>query len=199
MNGWHALRYADYTLMPWKNGAGMTREILRFPPHEADFQWRLSMADVAQSGAFSPYQGYQRLLSVLRGNGMTLRIDGAPAVTLYQFDTQAFCGDSRVDSELIDGPLLDFNLIYQPERVNATLSWQHAGTTLRRRLSPGVTTLVFSAMSDLTLSSTGMPPLLLHAYDSARLPPQPPHADLLDVCIHASGPWALIELRQIED
>jgi len=195
MNGWQLLRYDHYRLMPWKNGAGMTREILRFPPDEADFQWRLSMADVAQSGAFSFYPGYQRLLSVLRGSGMTLCIDAAPPVTLHAFDTQMFSGDSRVDSALIDGPLLDFNLIYRPDCIDATLRWHTPETQEHRRLTPGVTTLIFSAAPRLTLSCSAMSPLPLHCYDCAMLPPQPEDSALLDVTINAAGRWALLELH----
>lgn len=199
MTGWHVLRYDDYRLMPWKNGAGMTREIQRFPPEDDNFQWRLSMAEVAQAGEFSRYQGYQRLLSVLRGRGMTLHIDAASGVTLNAFDTEAFSGNSRVDSELVDGPILDFNLIYQPERFDATLSWQTVDTQAQYRLRPGVTTLIFCAASNLILSSTAMPPLQLHCYDCALLPPQPQHSDVLDLGIHGSGYWAFIELRSIEE
>lgn len=30
-------------------------------------------------------------------------------------ETLAFSGDSQVNSELLDGPIQDFNLIYQPD------------------------------------------------------------------------------------
>lgn len=199
MSGWQALRYDDYRLMQWKNGAGMTREILRYPPEDDDFKWRLSMAEVAQAGEFSAYHGYQRLLSVLRGSGMALRIDAAPAKTLYAFDTQAFSGDSRVDSELVDGPILDFNLIYQAEYFNVTLRWLTIGAQEQYQLNPDVTTLIFSAASNLTLSSTVTPRLLLQRYDCAILPPQSLHSDLLNLQINGSGYWSLLELRSIED
>lgn len=199
MNGWQVLRYDDYRLMPWKNGAGMTREILRFPSEGADFQWRLSMAEVAQSGEFSAYSGYQRQLSVLHGRGMALRIDDAPAKTLYAFDTQAFSGDSRVDSELVDGPILDFNLIYQPDRFNATLRWLPPCAQEQYQLRPDVITLIFSAASNLALSSTVTSSLLLQRYDCAILPPQPLHSDLLNQEVKASGYWSLLELCSIED
>lgn len=124
MNQWQILRYGDYREMRWKNGAGTTREIVRYPEDGNDFQWRLSMATVSQSGAFSTYSGYHRLLSVLSGGGMRLHIDDAPPVSLRQFESVAFSGDSQVDSQLIDGPLLDFNLIYRSEEYEAQLSWR---------------------------------------------------------------------------
>ncbi|ECD9518122.1 HutD family protein [Salmonella enterica subsp. diarizonae] len=87
MTRWQVLRYANYRPMLWKNGAGMIREILRFPPGDGEFLWRLSMADVALSGRFSFYQGYQRLLSVLSGAGMTLHIDDSLVTTIHSFET----------------------------------------------------------------------------------------------------------------
>lgn len=36
--------------MPWKNGLGITEEILRFPFDSDDFDWRISRAIVTGSG-----------------------------------------------------------------------------------------------------------------------------------------------------
>lgn len=43
----------------WKNGAGITHEIWR-TPDDSDFDIRVSVAHVTQSGAFSQFPGYRR-------------------------------------------------------------------------------------------------------------------------------------------
>ncbi|HEY9239438.1 MAG TPA: HutD family protein, partial [Burkholderiaceae bacterium] len=37
----------------WKNGAGLTREIAFGGPGAADFDWRISVAEVARDAPFS--------------------------------------------------------------------------------------------------------------------------------------------------
>lgn len=67
---------ADYRRVPWKNGLGFTEEIYREPADlSLPFWWRISIATVAQNGEFSLFDGYERIISVLDGAGMCLRID----------------------------------------------------------------------------------------------------------------------------
>ena len=67
------LRAEDYPRMPWKNGGGSTEEITRDAGTGLDgFGWRLSIADIGESGGFSTFAGYERVITVLQGDGMTL-------------------------------------------------------------------------------------------------------------------------------
>ncbi|MDB0281579.1 hypothetical protein CTY88_09085 [Acinetobacter seifertii] len=108
--------------MLWKNGAGFTLEIAR-SQGEADFEWRISMADVTTSGPFSLFPNKQRIISVLDGQGMVLHVDDLPAKTLNQGDIFAFHGESQVQSELVDGAIRDLNLIYDPAKFHARFQW----------------------------------------------------------------------------
>ena len=108
----------QYTKMLWKNGAGYTLEIAR-NVGDADFDWRISMADVTTSGPFSLFPNKQRIISVLNGQGMVLHVDNLPAKTLKQGDIFAFHGESQVHSELVDGVIRDLNLIYDPTKFHA--------------------------------------------------------------------------------
>ena len=47
---------------PWKNGGGLTREVAAFPANAsmADFDWRISIADVAAAGPFSRFENVDR-------------------------------------------------------------------------------------------------------------------------------------------
>ena len=51
----------DFITMPWRNGLGSTIELVKHWSGDS-FQWRLSMADVTQDGAFSDFSGYDRSL-----------------------------------------------------------------------------------------------------------------------------------------
>src|SRR5664279_5262628 len=69
---------SDYRRMPWKNGGGLTTEIVVVPP-DANFDafaWRVSMADVDESGPFSTLADIERVLVLTAGNGMRLTGDG---------------------------------------------------------------------------------------------------------------------------
>ncbi|ENX47336.1 hypothetical protein F886_00264 [Acinetobacter sp. NIPH 542] len=112
------IRADQYTKMLWKNGAGSTLEIAR-SQGEADFDWRISMADVTTSGPFSLFPNKQRIISVLDGKGLVLHVDDLPAKTLNQGDIFAFHGESQVQSKLIDGVIRDLNLIYDPAKFHA--------------------------------------------------------------------------------
>ncbi|MDC5499687.1 HutD family protein [Acinetobacter baumannii] len=116
------IRADQYTKMLWKNGVGVTLEIAR-SQGEADFEWRISMADVSTSGPFSLFPNKQRIISVLGGHGMVLHVDDLPAKTLNQGDIFAFHGESQVQSELVDGAIRDLNLIYDPAKFHARFQW----------------------------------------------------------------------------
>ena len=71
---------ADSRRMPWKNGGGLTHEIAVHPSGAgmAAFEWRVSVAEVAQDGPFSRFPGVDRTLVLLAGNGVRLEGTGDP-------------------------------------------------------------------------------------------------------------------------
>jgi hypothetical protein len=112
---------ADYREMPWKNGGGSTTELLIHPPGatlEGGFLWRLSMADVAGSGPFSPFPGVDRTLLLLSGNGMELDHGEHGRQTLAgPLEPVTFSGDWATRGRLLDGPCRDFNVLSARGRV----------------------------------------------------------------------------------
>jgi uncharacterized protein len=104
------IRFSGLQETPWKNGGGITREIAFARTGEA-LIWRLSMADVRVDGAFSKFDGLQRILTVIEGCGMELI---SPFETLqadYSMPVR-FDGAWEIQSRLKDGPLRDLNLIF---------------------------------------------------------------------------------------
>lgn len=101
----------------WRNGGGITHEIAR-DGNGDDFGWRISVAEVGSDGPFSLFPGYQRCLTVISGNGMELQsavgsIDAALHKPVW------FSGSEAINGRLINGPCLDFNVIFDPERFHA--------------------------------------------------------------------------------
>ncbi|MHC8322826.1 HutD/Ves family protein [Pseudomonas sp. GB2N2] len=144
------LRAVDYPRMPWKNGGGSTEEITRDAGIGLDgFGWRLSIADIGESGGFSTFAGYERIITVLQGEGMTLRVDGQDTRALSPLDPFAFSGESHVTCTLLGGPIRDFNLIYAPQRFSARLQWLCGE---QRFFSEAGTVLVFSLSDALEVN-----------------------------------------------
>ena len=105
--------YDRLTATPWKNGGGETREIAAFPPGAGsdDFAWRLSIATIAEGGAFSSFPGIDRTLILLSGRGVALRLDSGPDHVLHPGDSLDFAGEQAVRSRLLDGPVRDLNVM----------------------------------------------------------------------------------------
>jgi environmental stress-induced protein Ves len=105
----------------WKNGAGWTREILRWP-QAGDWDWRLSIAEIEEDAAFSSFPRVDRELVLLAGNGLRLRFDDGRIVELHPpHERLRFAGEDAVTGELLDGPTQDFNLMWRREALEAEL------------------------------------------------------------------------------
>jgi environmental stress-induced protein Ves len=109
--------------MPWQNGGGVTREIARspHPDDSADFDWRVSIAEVANGGPFSTFLGIDRVLVRIGASPMTLEIGGVEHV-LERFEPCAFPGDTDTSASLPGGPTSDLNVMTRRGRVTATVT-----------------------------------------------------------------------------
>lgn len=142
------LSHADYRQMLWKNGAGSTIELARSDGDSLDsFDWRISMADVKTSGDFSLFKGMQRILTVLEGVGIELNIED-DAEHLNTLQSAQFSGDRKTSCELTDGPIRDFNLIYDPKQFRARLQW-YSEPTKTEILSSADLIFIFNQSTEL--------------------------------------------------
>ena len=70
------IRSADVRPEFWANGGGATRELWRDPANrDVQFTWRLSLADLVGDASFSHFPGVNRVLLLLEGDGMVIRVD----------------------------------------------------------------------------------------------------------------------------
>ena len=71
------IRYQDCPSTSWKNGGGSTKQLLISPINAelTEFDYRLSIASIGSNGPFSLFNGIDRQLVILEGNGVELSID----------------------------------------------------------------------------------------------------------------------------
>jgi uncharacterized protein len=105
----------DIPAQPWKNGAGLTREIA-VGPRDADgshFDWRFSVAEVERAAPFSVFPGVHRCIVLLVGAGLRLRSGDAQIDHRLDVPYQAFHfpGDLPLSADLLSGPSADFNVM----------------------------------------------------------------------------------------
>lgn len=108
--------------MPWKNGRGRTLELASDAESGAGWTWRLSLADVAESGPFSLFPGCDRLIALVDGDSMRLRTIDRFAPIPREGPAFAFSGDHPADGVLDGGPCRDINLIVRRDRWKPSLA-----------------------------------------------------------------------------
>ncbi len=96
----------------WRNGGGLTREFMAWPS-AADWQLRLSVAQVERDGPFSAFPGVQRWFCVLEGAGVELDFNGSTQCVRMGDPPMVFDGAAAPGCRLLDGPTHDLNLMLQ--------------------------------------------------------------------------------------
>ncbi len=130
------LRGADAPRVRWRNDGGWTREVHRQPADVSGttdvadmFDWRLSIAEVEANGAFSAFDGYDRVLVLLDGAGMDLHFtETGERVELRPGNRCArFAGEVPIEAVLVDGATTDCNLIWRRDAYQVTVHEGMAG------------------------------------------------------------------------
>lgn len=177
------LHPGDYRTMPWKNGGGSTTELWVEPPGEglAAFGWRLSIAEVGQSGPFSAFPGVDRTLTLLSGDGMALDFGPEGSARLDSpWRPLAFSGDWATDCRLLGGPCRDFNVMSRRDR------WHHQATILRLErpgalpIAPVIAVFALAGAARLGEARLGTEQtIILRNADGVTAVPEAPGAALL--------------------
>ena len=104
------VRAADVPALPWKNGGGVSRDLLCWPDAAA---WlvRVSLADIDADGPFSDYPGVQRWFAVVEGKGVELDFGNRRHMQRVGDAPLAFDGAEAPGCRLLDGRTRDLNLM----------------------------------------------------------------------------------------
>ena len=115
-------RWDDLRPQAWKNGGGSTRDVVARPEAAtlADFDWRVSIAEVGQDGPFSAFPGIDRVIMLLEGDEMVLAVNGATH-RLGRLDTLAFAGEDDTTCQVPSGGTRDLNLMTRRGRAAGSL------------------------------------------------------------------------------
>jgi len=151
--------------VPWKNGGGVTRELLRLPAGSGDaWTLRISVADIAADGPFSPFPGITRWFAVLTGAGVRL---GFPERTLNvrRGDSPLrFDGADAPACTLLDGPTRDLNVMVRSDRAESLVT----PATFLDEAGPGNSPgFGFFALQPVALHGAGAEPQALQALSLA--------------------------------
>jgi environmental stress-induced protein Ves len=105
------VRVDDVAPAPWKNGGGVTRELLRLGGAD-DWLLRISVADIEADGPFSAFPGITRWFAVLEGAGVLLDwAEDWSACVKPSSEALEFDGADAPDCTLLDGPTRDLNVM----------------------------------------------------------------------------------------
>jgi hypothetical protein len=119
----HTVRLQVALPQPWRNGGGVTHELLAWAPERAagalqadntqqtDWAVRVSVADITQDGPFSAFPGIDRCFTVLQGAGVVLTLRGADLHLTPDSAPLAFDGADAPGCRLISGATRDLNLM----------------------------------------------------------------------------------------
>lgn len=108
--------------MPWRNGGGVTHELLKRGDGAPGFTLRVSIAEIQADGPFSRFDGVDRALLLLSGAGVILTwSDGGRTTLTPEAPLVVFPGEEHPESRLIDGPTTDLNVMTDRAALEATV------------------------------------------------------------------------------
>ncbi|MFC9731739.1 HutD family protein [Streptomyces roseolus] len=100
----------------WRNGGGVTREIVSWPAGAGDFAWRASVADIEADGPFSAFPGVDRTFTLLAGGGVRLTAPGGFDRTARPEEPLGFPGELEPTARLDGGACRVLNLMVRRGR-----------------------------------------------------------------------------------
>jgi uncharacterized protein len=160
------IRKSSFKAIPWKNGGGITHEVIRAPVTGDPFLWRVSVADIESSGPFSDFTGYRRHMVLLRGRGLMLRFGTGDHCRLQKVgDSTQFDGAAAPHCDLLDGPCVDLNfMVAESLRADARVLRLTEPFTTPGSAGPA---LIFSIEAPLLLATDGAEAVRLEPWDFA--------------------------------
>jgi len=107
------IRYAELKPQPWRNGVGVTRELASHSEtapaadvtvQDGAWDWRVDIAEVSKAGDFANVPGTDRVLTVIDGELLLLKVDAAEH-PLEKYRPFRFSGDADASGALPTGDI----------------------------------------------------------------------------------------------
>lgn len=112
---------------PWRNGAGLTRELWVSPGADSGVpDWRLSLAELTADALFSPFPGLDRVFLPLAGD-LSLTIEGRVVEAVHHRPVR-FRGEDTVSAE-VRTPGRALNLMVRRGALHGDLRVGRPGVT----------------------------------------------------------------------
>lgn len=123
---------ATYVERKWLNGGGTMVDIATGP---GDL-WRFSCTPIVAAGPFSDYAGHDRCQVLIKGRGIALKTPNGEIDVRTPFEPVRFAGETKIASQLDDGPVEVVNLIGDRAAVRIDLQVASQGRFVV--LHPGI-------------------------------------------------------------
>lgn len=125
----HVVQRESVEPTPWRNGGGMTQELLAWPQPEG-WQVRVSVARIDRDGPFSTFPGVRRWFTVLEGAGVALTWPTRTRRLLRGDEGVTFDGADAPECQLLGGATTDLNVMWDArlpvhgvQRVVPGMAW----------------------------------------------------------------------------
>lgn len=180
------MRLAQYPVMPWRNGGGRTREIVRVPTDTDEFDWRVSIADIETSGQFSTFPGIDRVIMLCEPGQLTLSVNDVEH-RMAPYQPLRFAGED--DTSCRDGswPTRDLNVMTRRGTYSSRVTTLASGGYLDV-VPTAVMTVVVALHPGMSLLTPTDGTFELSPYDAVLLQPAAVSGS------HAAGRAALIDI-----
>lgn len=128
---------------PWRNGHGVTRDILAATGGEAD--WLVSLADLERDAPFSSFPGIDRTFTLVAGGPVRFLFEDGAELACPPLVPILFPGDRplacRIETGQGRGPTRALNLLVDRARFAATVSVMRLADGHATRPAAGTTAL----------------------------------------------------------
>ena len=126
----HTVSLDHIAVQPWRNGGGVTQELLAWPAADvsaSNWQLRISVARIEKGGPFSAYPGVERWFAVVQGDGVVLRFANRRVMLGAGSEPVRFEGASAPGCDLLAGPTQDLNLMARSDAGRAAMLLARGG------------------------------------------------------------------------
>ena len=125
----HFSALQDAAAQPWRNGGGVTHELLAWPAADS-WLLRVSVATIDRSGPFSAFPDVDRWFTVLEGPGVKLDLPEGELMLRPGSAPAHFDGEAAPMCHLLEGSTRDLNLMARRSAGRSGMSAAESGSEL---------------------------------------------------------------------